>query len=77
MNIDNEYEKYLNPKLIEDKTTTNDLYHDLSRYLNEMLLEIPTEKDKELIMQNIGAYYDSLNTLLIKHTLEESNNSTP
>ncbi|MFA5973993.1 MAG: hypothetical protein WC780_16720 [Lentimicrobiaceae bacterium] len=77
LNIDNEYEKYLNPKIIEGKLTTNDLYHDLFMYLKELHVEIPTEKDKEMIMQNIGTYYDSLNTLLIKHTLEQPNNSTP
>ena len=66
----NSDEIYMNPEMIEGKTTTNDLYNDLFGYLNEMLLKIPNEKDKELIMQNIGTYYDSLNTLLIKHNTE-------
>lgn len=72
MNIDNEYEEYLNPKIIEGKPTTNDLYHDLFMYLylKELHVEIPTEKDKEMIMQNLDTYYDSLNTLLIKHNIE-------
>jgi hypothetical protein len=70
MNNENEYEKYLNPKIIEGKTPTNDLYHDLISYLNELLEEIPAEKDKEMILKNIGTYYDSLNTLLLKHNKE-------
>ena len=70
MNIDTEYKKYLNPKIMEGKTATNNLNQDLRRYLNELLKEIPDEKDKEMILQNISTYYDSLNTLLINHTLE-------
>jgi len=49
MNSNHEYEKYLSPEIIEGKTTTNDLYHDLARYLNEMFVKTPTEKDKEMI----------------------------
>ena len=74
---DTEYEKYLNPKKIDSKTTTDKLYHDLDRYLNELFEEIPDEKDKEMILQNIGTYYDSLNTLLIKHTSENPVMSKP
>jgi hypothetical protein len=71
MNNDNKYKKYLKPKIIEGITTTNNLYHDLDSYLNEILVDIPSEKDKEMIMKNIGTYYDSLNALLIKHSIEQ------
>lgn len=74
MNIDNEHEKYLNLKIIEGKTATNDINLELARYLKEILGKIPTEKDKAMIMQNIAIYFDSLNTLLIKHICEQHNN---
>ena len=70
MNIDNEYEKYFYPEIVEGNPTKNDLYHDLPGYLNEILKEIAVEKDKEMIIQKINTYYDSLNTLLIKHSME-------
>jgi hypothetical protein len=79
MNNENEYEyeKYLNPEIIEDNTTTYDLSHELVIYLDELFERIPNEKDKAMIMQNIGSYYDSLNTLLIKHIMEQPYNSIP
>lgn len=75
MNINNEHENYLNPKIMEGNPTKNDQYHDLPGHLNEMLKGITDETDKELIIQNINSYYDSLNTLLIKHTIEHSRRS--
>lgn len=70
MNIDNEYETYLNPEIMEGIPTKNDLYHDLPKHLYEMLKDIPDEKNKEVIIQNINTYYDSLNILLSKHIIE-------
>lgn len=75
MNNNNKYKRSLDPKL--SIGMTNDLYHDLAKYLNEMFKEMSSEKDKKLIMQNIGTYYESINKLLIKHTNEHPRMSKP
>jgi len=75
MNIETGHEKFVNPNTIEGKTTTNDIYHDLSMYLNEMLAEISSEKDKEMNLLNLITYYDYLNAVLVKYTIEHPNKS--
>jgi hypothetical protein len=72
MYIDNEYKKYLNPEIIDCKTMTIEMTHDLVRYLNDFFNQIPNEKDKEVIIQNISIYYDSLNALLTNYNMEYS-----
>lgn len=74
MNIDYQQDKYINPEIMEGKITDTELYHDLVGYLDEMFKAIPDKKEKEIFLKNISIYYDSLNILLIKHTLEQNNN---
>lgn len=70
MKTNNEHEKYFYAEVMEANPMNNDLYLDLPWHLNEMLNNIDDEKDKEMIVKNINTYYDTLNTLLINHTIE-------
>lgn len=65
MKLSQKHEKYFYPGV-----GVCSQYQDLPWYLNEMLQEIADEKDRDMIVQNINTYYNSLNTLLIEHTTE-------
>lgn len=69
-NIDYGRKIFLSANMMEGKTNTNDLFYDLSEYLNELFPEISNEKEREMLLKNISSYYDTLNALLVKHTIE-------
>lgn len=67
-------EKDLNSKILQITMKINDQYPELSKYLNEMPITIPDEKNPEITIKNMQAYYDSLNSILNKYILEHSDN---
>jgi len=48
----------------------NDQYPELSKYLEEMPVTIPVDKKPGITLQNLNAYYESLNVLLNKYKKE-------
>lgn len=67
-------EKDLNSKILQITLKINDQYPELSKYLEEMPVTIPDEKNPEITIKNLLTYYDSLNTILNKYILEHSDN---
>jgi hypothetical protein len=67
-----ETEKELNDKILKITMTIKDQYPELSKYLEEMDVTIPDEKDPEITRRNLKTYYDSLNSMLEKYRLEHS-----
>lgn len=59
----------MNPQVLKDTQTDADRFYDLTKHLDEMLNAIPEEKDKEIIIQNINRYYNSLNAVMINRML--------
>lgn len=65
-----ETEKDLNAKILEITMKIKNLYPELSKYIEEMPVTIPDEKNPEITVKNLKAYYDSLNSVLSKYILE-------
>jgi len=66
-------EKDLNSKIMEITIIIKDKYPELLKYLDEMPVTIPSEKNPEITLKNLSAYYESLNTVLNKYKLEHPN----
>ncbi len=69
----NQIEKELNSKILEITIIIKDKYPELLKYLDEMPITIPSEKNPEITLKNLSAYYESLNTVLNKYILEHPN----
>ena len=63
-------EKELNLKILQITLKINDQCPELSKYLEEMPVTIPVDKTPEITLNNLSAYYDSLNVLLNKYINE-------
>jgi hypothetical protein len=60
-------EKDLNSKILEVTMKIKDHYPELSKYLDEMPVTVPSEKDPEITLNQLKTYYESLNSLLNKY----------
>ncbi len=67
-----EPEKELNAKILKITMTIKDQHPELSKYIEEMPVTIPDEKHPEITLKSLKAYYDSLNAILNKYTIEHS-----
>ncbi len=54
----------LNAKILKITTTIKDQYPELSQYLEEMPVTIPSEKNPEISRSQLETYYESLVSLL-------------
>jgi pimeloyl-ACP methyl ester carboxylesterase len=63
-------EKDLNAKILKITMTIKDHYPELSKYLDEMPVTIPSEKDPEITLKHLSSYYESLNSLLNKYKVD-------
>jgi len=63
-------EKELNAKILEVTMKIKDHYPELSKYLDEIPITIPSEKDPEITLNHLKGYYESLSTILNKYKLE-------
>ena len=54
----------LNSKIMQITSTIQEEYPELLKYLDEMPVTIPNEKDPEINNKNLKAYYNSLTALL-------------
>lgn len=66
--------KDLNSKILNITMTIKDHYPELSKYLDEMPVTIPTEKNPKMTLKNLSQYYESLNSMLNKYLLEHPHN---
>jgi hypothetical protein len=65
-----ETEKELNAKILKVTMTIRTEFPELSKYLEEMQVTIPDEKNPEVTIKKLKTYYDSLNAMLGKYILE-------
>jgi len=63
-------EKELNAKILEVTMKIKDHYPELSKYLDEIPITIPSEKDPEITLNHLKGYYESLSSILNKYKLE-------
>lgn len=62
-----EVESDLNSKILEVTMSIKAHYPELSKYLEEMPVTIPDEKNPEITLKNLSSYYESLNSILNKY----------
>ena len=65
-----ETEKELNSKILKITMTIQEKYPELYKYLEEMPVTIPDEKDSDTDIRNLTEYYDSLNSLVNNYARE-------
>lgn len=65
-NAENEW----NEKIMKITMRIKDQYPELSKYLNEMPVTIPDEKDPEIALRNLKTYFESLKSMLDTYILE-------
>jgi hypothetical protein len=66
-------EKELNAKILEVTMEIKEKHPELTKFIEEMPVTIPDEKDPEITRKKLQAYYESLNTVLNKYLMEQSN----
>ncbi len=65
-----ETEKDLNARILKITMTIRDHYPELSKYLDEMPVTIPSENDPEITLKHLSTYYESLNSMLNKYKVD-------
>ena len=65
-------ERDLNLKIMQVTTEIRDHYPELIKFLDEMPVTIPDEKDMEITLNNLKSYYDSLNSILNNYITEQA-----
>ena len=71
-----ETEKELNTKILKITMTIKEKYPELSKYIEEMQVTIPDEKNPEISIKNLKIYYDSLSSMLNNYILEHPDNGS-
>lgn len=70
-----ETEKEINAKILKITMTIKNQYPELSKYIEEMPITVPDEKNPKITLTNLNMYYDSLNSILNKYIEENQNKS--
>jgi hypothetical protein len=60
-------EKNLNTKILKITMRIKDHYPELSQYLEEMPVTVPSEDDPEITLNQLRSYYESLKALMDKY----------
>jgi hypothetical protein len=63
-------ETELNSKILEITMRIKDHYPELTKYLEEMPVTVPTENNPEITLNHLRSYYESLYSLLDKYKLD-------
>lgn len=63
-------EKNLNAKILKITMWIKDHYPELSQYLEEMPVTVPSENDPEITLNQLRSYYESLISLLKKYKVD-------
>ena len=69
-NINEQIENDLNAKILKITMKIKDHYPELSQYLEEMPVTVPSENDPEITLTHLKTYYESLNSLLNKYKVD-------
>jgi len=69
-NTNDQIENDLNAKILKITMKIKDHYPELSKYLEEMPVTVPSENDPEITLNHLKTYYESLNALLNKYKVE-------
>ena len=59
-----------NQKILNFTMKIKDQYPELSKYLEEMTVTLPNEKNPEIALENLKAYYNSLDSMVSNYILE-------
>ena len=70
--LKNSIEKELNSKILKITMTILEKYPELYNYIEEMPATIPNEKNPDITLKNLKAYYDSLNSILNNYILKHA-----
>ena len=62
-----------NAKILKTTMMIMDKHPELSKYLEEMNVTIPDDKNPEITLQNLKEYYDSLRSLLSNYEFQDFN----
>ena len=65
-------EKDLNSKILKITMWIQEHYPELSQYLEEMPVTVPSENDPEITLNQLQFYYESLISLLKKYKVDHS-----
>jgi hypothetical protein len=68
--INEQLEKDLNAKIMKITMMIMDHYPELSKYLEEMPVTVPSENDPEMNLNLLQSYYESLISLLKKYKVD-------
>jgi len=60
----------LNSKILKITLTIMEQYPELSKYIEEMPVTIPNDKNPEITLSNLKTYYESLSLMLNKYKKE-------
>ena len=63
-------ENDLNSKILKITMKIKDHYPELSQYLEEMPVTVPSENDPEITLNHLRSYYESLNSVLNKYKVD-------
>jgi len=62
----------LNLKIMRVTQEIKDHYPELTKYLEEMPVTVPDEKDATITLRSLKSYYDSLNSILNNYISEQA-----
>ncbi len=65
-----ETEEEINAKILKVTMVIHENYPELSKYLNEMPITIPIDRNPKMNVKNLEKYYDSLVNLFRKYVAE-------
>ena len=65
-------EKDLNARILKITMMIKDHYPELSQFLEEMPVTVPTENDPEITLNHLKSYYESLISMLNKYKVDYS-----
>jgi AAA15 family ATPase/GTPase len=68
--INEQIENDLNAKILKITMKIKDHYPELSQYLEEMPVTVPSENDPEITLNLLRTYYESLNSILNKYKVD-------
>lgn len=72
--LKNSLEKEFNSKILKITMSILEKYPELYKYIEEMQETIPDEKDPQVTLKNLKAYFDSLDSMLNKYIFEHPGN---
>jgi hypothetical protein len=69
-----EMEKDLNSRILEITLTIQNNFPELSKFIEEMPVTIPVEADKQITINHLKSYYESLVSMLARYKLDHPAN---